>query len=127
MEVRKSYSDALRAFYVENLRPMEFGSAVADVILVPILVLNLLGVITIKGPFTVWLVAIFAFIDVSSTAILLVAGYVGHELARVGCASCKGEMVPSILHWTCKKCGAKLIPPKDEKGARESDAEKSGV
>jgi hypothetical protein len=108
----KNYSDRLREFYDLHLRSMEFGNAVADVILVPILALNLVGAITIRDHYLAGILATVAFIDVSSTAILLVAGYVGHGRPRVGCAECQGAMVPTISYWTCQDCGAKLLPPK---------------
>jgi hypothetical protein len=113
-----NHSDALRSFYDDHLRPLEFGNAVADVILVPILALNLVGVIAIKGPYAPAIVAIFAFIDVSSTAILLVAGYIGHRPPKVACANCQGVMVPSVSFWTCERCGSKLKPSKGAAKAR---------
>jgi hypothetical protein len=111
MATSQGYPDRLRNFYDIHLRSLDFGSAVADVILVPLLALNLLGVITIEGPYAREIVAIFAFIDVSSTAILLVAGYLGPDRPRVACANCRGEMRATVSYWTCEKCGAKLTPP----------------
>lgn len=103
--------DAVRSFYENNLKGLEFGSAVADVILVPLLALNLIGAVDIPGPAARDIVAIFAFIDVTSTAVLLVAGYAGHA-PRIVCAACHGAMIPSISFWTCEDCGAKLRPRK---------------
>jgi hypothetical protein len=107
----KTYLDRLRAFYDLHLRSMEFGNAVADVILVPILALNLIGAITIRDHYLAVILATVAFVDVSSTAILLVAGYLGHGRPRVACAHCQGVMIPTISVWTCQDCGAKLTPP----------------
>jgi hypothetical protein len=108
----KSYPERLRTFYELRLRSLEFGNAVADVILVPILALNLIGAISIKGQYLPGILAVVAFIDVSSTAILLIAGYVGPGRPRVACAKCQGMMVPTVSFWTCEDCGAKLIPAK---------------
>jgi len=108
----KNYYDRLRSFYDDHLRALEFGNAVADVILVPLLALNLIGVISIKGTYAPWIIAIFAFIDVTSTAILLVAGYVGPASPRVACAQCKGEMRAEVSAWICQSCGWRLKPPK---------------
>ena len=123
MEDAKGHSDALRAFYEDNLRTLEFGNGVADVILVPILILNLLGVIAIKGPYAPGLVAIFAFIDVTSTAILLVGGFVGSSPPRVACAQCGGEMIATVSYWTCRDCDAKLTPHKGTGKSKPGAAE----
>jgi hypothetical protein len=115
----KGYSERLNSFYEARLRPLEFGNAVADVILVPILALNLVGAISIKGQYLPGLVAIFAFVDVSSTAILLVAGYLGRP-PKVACAICQGVMVATVSFWTCQKCGARLRPHKGTDRARQA-------
>ncbi len=103
----KSRREAVRAFYEDHLKGLEFGSAVADVILVPLLALSLIGAIDIPGSTGRTIVAIFAFIDVTSTAVLLVAGYAGRE-PKIACANCKGRMVPSVSFWACEGCGAHL-------------------
>lgn len=116
----KTATDSLRTFYEDNLRPLEFGNAVADVILVPLLALNLIGVISIRGRYAPGILGVFAFIDVSSTAILLVAGYVGHGGPQVGCARCRGKMMPTVSFWTCEKCGARLLPPEPSESKVDS-------
>lgn len=108
MTTPKPVSDRLRTFYDDHLRALEFGNAVADVILVPLLALNLVGVIAIRGRFTPEIVAIFAFIDVTSTAILLVAGYIGPASPRIACSECRTAMVPEISGWHCPKCSLRL-------------------
>lgn len=105
----RSRRDAVLSFYEANLKGLEFGSAVADVILVPLLALSLVGAIVIPGSTSRTIVAVFAFIDVTSTAILLVAGYAGRG-PRITCANCHGSMSPMISHWTCETCGATLKP-----------------
>jgi len=115
MATDRSYRESVRAFYDGHLRSLEFGSAVADVILVPLLALNLLGAVTIRGPYAPGILAIFAFIDVSSTAILLVAGYVGHDRPSVECQDCKVAMTPEVAAWTCGRCGARLLVQKGTK------------
>lgn len=105
------FKDKVRNFYEENLRGLEFGNAVADVILVPLLALNLVGAIAIRGPYLTATVAIFAFIDVTSTAILLVAGYVGRS-PKLECPYCKSLLKPIVSAWLCDGCGAKLQAPK---------------
>ena len=112
----KSRKESIRTFYEENLTALEFGNAVADVIIVPLLALNLIGVIQIQDAFSAWIVAAFAFVDVTSTAILLVAGYIGHGNPRVACASCRGKMLPVVSHWVCGECGAQLRRPRSSYG-----------
>lgn len=107
----KGRRDAVRAFYEGHLKPLEFGMAVADVILVPPLALSLVGVIDIPGPTDREVVAFFAIVDVISTAILLVAGYIGHT-PRIACANCQGIMKPTTSKWTCEDCGWILGPKK---------------
>ena len=103
--------DRARAFYEDTRRPLEVGTAAADVILVPLLTLNLLGWVTVHGNAEVGVVAVVAAIDVTSTALLLVSGLV--PTPRVACPNCHGPMLAEVSKWRCGRCGARVTKPRD--------------
>jgi hypothetical protein len=102
--------DRVRAFYEDTRRPLEVGTAAADVILVPILTFNLLGWVTLHGTAEVGIVAVVAAIDVSSTALLLVSGLA--PTPRVACPNCYGPMLAEVSKWKCGNCGARVTKPR---------------
>ena len=112
MAAQRDSRESLRAFYERQIPALKFGNAIADVVLVPILALNLVGIISINGGYARWVVSVVALIEVISTAILLVSGYLA-PLANphVACANCKGKMTPVVSRWKCESCAAELIPP----------------
>ena len=100
------------AFYERHAANLRYGNAIADVILVPLLALNLVGLVTINGELAHWVISIIALIEVISTAMLLLAGYVGPtKTPHVECAHCSGKMIPIVSKWTCEGCGYELAPP----------------
>jgi len=103
--------DTIRAFYERHTPALKFGNAIADIVLVPILALNLVGIVSINGRYAPWVVSIVALVEVLSTAILLVSGYFAPSATpHVACAACRGKMTPEVQKWKCENCGAELIP-----------------
>jgi hypothetical protein len=109
----------VRAFYENTRRTLDIGTAVADVILVPLLTLNLLGWVTIHSGADAGIVAIVAAVDVTSTALLLVAGLV--PVPKVACPNCHGPMLAEVSKWKCGNCGARVSRPRAKPRAGGED------
>jgi hypothetical protein len=84
-----------------------YGAAVADVLLVPLLSLSLVGQVQIAEPLRSYVIFPLALLDTVSVAALLVTGYLGPASPSVKCYWCSGRVAPEVSAWTCTTCHRK--------------------
>ena len=92
------------AFYRRNLRAVQFGVAVAEVIIVPLLAFSALGQITIFEPLKSYVIVPAAMIETFNVGVLLIGGFLGPRASVPACPWCGGRQIPEVNAYECDSC-----------------------
>lgn len=95
---------AISGYYARNSSAMQWGIAITQLLLVPTMALNLVGVVTITDPVRTWIVFPLALIETMNVTILLLSGGLGHQASARTCNWCGGRLRPEISAWVCTNC-----------------------